>query len=348
VKLWPIRILRGARAVVAPHDYLCYIKVRGGNVGFRRGAAAAVMIVSAGLVFRIAAQAPGAADRAEQDAHFNLDVNRVAATFSVTDRKGHFAAMTREDFVVFDNRREQKILEFSAEAELPLRLALLLDSSGSVRDRFHFLQEAAIGFLTSSIRPGHDEAMLVAFDIVPAVVAEFNGDVDALAEKIREVRPGGATSLYDAIELAARRMTQTSQTSRYRYAIVIFSDGDDNQSRLTRQQALEAAQRANAVVFAVSTSEQNVPTQGDKILKFLTEETGGTALFPFKVEDMARSFDTIAKELRHQYNLLYRPEPLAADGQFHTIEIRLKQPKGGFLVRARKGYYAPPAPVAAR
>ena len=108
---------------------------------------------------------------------------------------------------------------------------------------------------------------------------------------------------------------------------------------------MEAAQRANAVIFAVSTTDQSVPTQGDKVLKFLAAETGGAALFPFKVEDLARSFDTIAKELRHQYNILYRPEPLAADGQFHAVEIRLKQPKGGFLVRARKGYYAPPAPT---
>ena len=319
--------------------------VLGGNVVLRRGAAMVAVILAAGLLYRATAQAPAGA-AAEQDAHYNLDVNRVAATFSVTDRKGHFAAMTRDDFQVFDNRREQKILEFSAESELPLRLALLLDSSGSVRDRFHFIQEAAIGFLTGSLRPGQDQAMLIAFDILPTVVSEFNGDLDTLAARIREIRPGGATSLYDAIDLAARRMMQTSQNARYRFAIVVFSDGDDNQSRLTRQQALEAAQRANAVLFAVSTSEQNLPTQGDKVLRFLTEETGGTALFPFKLEDLARSFDTIAKELRHQYNILYRPDALAADGQFHAVEIRLKQPKGGFLVRARKGYYAPrPAPA---
>jgi VWFA-related protein len=334
-----------ARPVIAPRDYLCYIMVLGGNVVFRRDAAVLAVILTSGLVFRGLAQAPSGPGAAEQDAHFNLDVNRVAATFSVTDRRGHFAAMTRDDFLVFDNQQPQKILEFSAESELPLRLALLLDASGSVRDRFHFIQDSAVGFLTSSIRPGHDQAMLVSFDITPEVVSEFDGDVDKLAAKIREVRPGGATALYDAIDLAARRMWQASRTGRFRFAIVIFSDGDDNESRLTRQQALESAQRANAVLFAVSTSEQSVPTQGDKVLKFLAAETGGTALFPFKVEDLARSFETIAKELRHQYNILYRPDALAADGQFHTVEIRLKQPKGGFLVRARKGYYAPPPPA---
>jgi VWFA-related protein len=308
----------------------------GGSVVFRRGAALAAVILASGFAFRGAAQ---------PDPRFNLDVNRVETTFSVTDRKGHFVALTRDDLQVFDNRREQNILEFSAESELPLRLALLLDASGSVHDRFHFLQDSAIGFLTASLRPGHDQALLVSFDIQPEVVSEFDGDVDRLAAKIQGLRAGGATSLYDAIDLAARRMVDVARTGRYRFAIVIFSDGEDNQSRLTRQQALEAAQRANAVIFAVSTTDQSVPTLGDKVLKFLAAETGGAALFPFKVEDLARSFDTIAKELRHQYNILYRPEPLTADGQFHTVEIRLKQPKGGFQVRARKGYYAPPAPT---
>lgn len=306
----------------------------------QRAAVAAIILVS-GLVPGAAAQAPGAA---QQDPRFNLDVNRVETTFSVTDRKGHFAALTADDFQVFDNRQEQKILEFSAESELPLRLALLLDASGSVRERFHFLQDAAIGFLTASLRPGHDQAMLVSFDVEPEVVSEFDGDLNRLGAKIHEVRAGGATSLYDAIDMAAGRMAQISRSGRYRFAIVIFSDGEDNQSRLTRQQALETAQRANAVLFAVSTSDQSLPSQGDKVLKFLTSETGGTALFPFKIEDLSRSFDTIAKELHHQYNILYRPDPLAPDGRFHDVEIRLKQPRGGFQVRARKGYYAPPPP----
>ena len=304
----------------------------------RRSAAVAAIILASGLAFRGAAQ---------PDTRFNLDVNRVEATFAVTDRKGHFVALTGDDFQVFDNRQEQKVLEFSAESELPLRLALLLDASGSVRERFHFLQDAAVGFLTASLRPGqHDQAMLVSFDVQPVVVSEFDGDVNRLGTKVHEVRAGGATSLYDAIDLAAQRMAEVSRKGRYRFAIVIFSDGEDNQSRLTRQQALQAAQRDNAVLFAVSTSERSTPSEGDKVLRFLTSETGGAALFPFKLEDLSRSFETIAKELHHQYNILYRPEPFAPDGRLHAIEIRLKQPRGGFQVRARKGYYAPPAPAA--
>jgi VWFA-related protein len=310
----------------------------GGSVVFRRGAAVAAIILVSGTVFRGGAQVPGAV---LPDPRYNLDVNRVETTFSVTDRKGHFATLTRDDLQVIDNGREQKVLEFSAESELPLRLALLVDSSGSVQERFHFLQSAAIGFLTASLRPGRDKALLVSFDASPDVVSEFDGDLSRLSATVQGLRPGGGTSLYDAIDMAARRMGEAARTGRYRFAIVVFSDGEDNQSRLTRQQALEAAQRANAVIFTVSTTDRTLPSQGDKVLKFLAAETGGAALFPFKFEDMGRSFDTIAKELRHQYNVLYRPEALAADGQFHAVEIRLKQPKGGFQVRARRGYYAP-------
>ena len=273
--------------------------------------------------------------------NFSMDVNRVAATFSVTDRRGHFVTLTQDDFEVLDNQKPQKILEFSAESELPLRLALLVDSSASMRDRFKFMQEAAITFLKNAVRPDHDQAMLVSFDISPEVDLEFNSDIDKLSQHVRDLRPGGATSLYDAIDLAAKTMLQGARTGRYRHVIVIFSDGDDNQSRLTRQQALESAQRANAVMFAVSPTQQNSLGQGDKILNFLTAETGGAALFPFRMEDMARSFDTISKELRHQYNILYRPESLPPDGKYHTVEIRLKEPRSGFKVRAPKGYYAP-------
>lgn len=305
----------------------------------RYGFAIAAVVLTAGLMW---AQHPAATPGPETK--FSMEVNRVATTFSVTDRRGHFVALTRDDFEVFDNQRPQKILEFSAESELPLRLALLVDSSNSMRDRFRFIQEAAVGFLKNSLRPDQDQAMLISFDIAPEVVSEFDGDVDRLSDRVRAIRPGGATSLYDAIDLAARHMSQGVQTGQFRCAIVIFSDGDDNQSHLTRQQALESAQRANAVLFAVSpTSEPNAAGQGDKVLNFLTSETGGTALFPFRMEDLARSFDTITKELRHQYHIMYRPEPLAADGKFHAVEVRLKQSKGGFKVRARKGYYAPPA-----
>jgi VWFA-related protein len=277
--------------------------------------------------------------RGEQP-QFSLDANRIEITFSVTDRRGRFVALHRDDCTVYEDQRPQNIIEFTSESELPLRLAFLLDTGNRMRDRFGAIQDAASGFVRSSLRPGYDQAMLVSFDTTAEVVAPFC-EGKQVAEEIRNLRPGGGTSLYDAIDLTARSMSEEGRGGRrYRFVIVVVSDGEDNESRLTRDQALEAAQRANAVLFAVSTSSQRVPSAGDRVLKYLTSETGGTALFPLSVEDFPHSFGRIAQELRHQHNVLYRPEPFHADGRFHVVEIRLNHPKG-FVVRARKGYYAP-------
>ena len=115
---------------------------------------------------------------------------------------------------------------------------------------------------------------------------------------------------------------------------------DDNQSRVTRDQALEMAQKADAVIYAISTNITHIETEGDKVLRYLTQETGGQAFFPFKVEDLEQSFENIANELRHQYNIFYRPDPLKTDGLYHAVQLKVKDRKD-LVVRARKGYYAP-------
>jgi VWFA-related protein len=155
------------------------------------------------------------------------------------------------------------------------------------------------------------------------------------------LRPGGGTALYDAIYFSCRdKLIQDQPRHRFRRAMVILSDGEDNQSRYTRNQALEMAQKADVVIYTISTNITRVETDGDKVLKFFARETGGLAFFPFKVEDLAQSFENISNELRHQYTLMYRPEPLIADGQWKPFEVRVKGRKD-LVVRSRKGYYAP-------
>ena len=127
---------------------------------------------------------------------------------------------------------------------------------------------------------------------------------------------------------------------KFRRAMVILSDGEDNDSRYSREQALEMAHKADVVIYSISTNITHISTDGDKVLRYLAEETGGLAFFPFKSQDLAQSFENIANELRHQYNLFYRPEPLKTDGLYHPVEIKVKSHKD-LVVRARKGYYAP-------
>jgi VWFA-related protein len=133
---------------------------------------------------------------------------------------------------------------------------------------------------------------------------------------------------------------QDQPPERFRRALVILSDGGDNQSRYTREQALEMAQKSDVVIYTISTNNSGQGNDGDKILRYFAQETGGQVFFPFKASDLAQSFANIANELRHQYILVYRPEPFKADGLYHTLDIRVKLRKD-LAVRARHGYYAP-------
>lgn len=246
-------------------------------------------------------QTPTPAD--DPQSRITLDVTRVNILFTVTDRKGRFVTdLTRDDFEVFENKRKQNILEFTAESDLPLRLGLLIDTSNSIRDRFRFEQEAAIEFLHSLMRPRTDRAMIVSFDTAAEMAADLTDDQEKLIKTVRDLRPGGGTALYDAILTACRdRLMQDQPRHKFRRALVILSDGEDNQSRYTREQSLEMAQKADVVIYTVSTNISRIPTDGDKVLRYLAAETGGISLFPFKVEDLSQSFENISNELRSQY-----------------------------------------------
>lgn len=290
-----------------------------------------------------AQQSPPAAS--DDQTRIVLEVTRVNLLFTVTDRRGRFVTgLTKDDFIVREGKNPQKILEFTAESDLPLRLVILVDTSNSVRDRFRFIQEAAIEFLNSVLRPGQDKAAIISFDTAPELQADLTDNLELLTSKIRELRPGGGTSLYDAIYYAARdKLMQDQPLHKFRRAMIILSDGEDNQSRFSRDQALEMAQKADVVIYTISTSAVQgglSDTRGDRILKYFSEETGGATFFPFRVTDLSQSFENIANELRHQYNILYRPEPLKTDGSYQSVEVRV-QGRSNLVVRARKGYYAP-------
>jgi VWFA-related protein len=290
------------------------------------------------------AQQPAAQKLApeESDTRIKVDVTRVNVLFTVTDKKGRFITdLGKDDFVVTENKKPQAIQEFTAETDLPLRIAILIDTSNSIRDRFKFEQEAAVEFINSVIRPKEDRAMIVSFDTSAELVSDLIDDPEKLAKSIRNLRPGGGTALYDAIYFACRdRLQQDQPRHKFRRAVIIVTDGDDNQSRVTRDQALEMAQKADAVIYAISTNISRIEEDGDKVLRYLTTETGGQAFFPFKVQDLAQDFENIANELRRQYNIFYRPEPLKADGLYHAINVKVNGRKD-LVVRARKGYYAP-------
>jgi len=285
-------------------------------------------------------QPPPAAAGAEDDNIFRGEVTRVNMLFTVTDKRGRFVTdLTRNDFTIFENKKPQIIKEFTAETDLPLRLAILIDTSASVTDRFRFQQEAAGNFITSVVRD-QDKAIVVSFDTAAELAADLTGNTEVLEKAVKNLRPGGGTALYDAIFFACKEKLIVDQPMyKFRRAMVVLSDGDDNQSTHSRDQALEMAQRADTVIYTISTNTSRIETEGDKVMRYFADQTGGASFFPFQANDLNQSFENIANELRHQYNLFYAPEPLVNDGQYHHVLIKVKNRKD-LVVRARKGYYA--------
>jgi VWFA-related protein len=268
------------------------------------------------------------------------EVTRVNMLFTVTDKHGRFVTdLGKDDFEVFENKKPQSILEFTSETDLPLRLGILIDTSNSIRDRFRFQQEAATDFINSVVRE-QDKATIVSFDTAAELVTDLTNDTNKLENGIRDLRPGGGTAMYDAIYFACKEKLMRDQPLyKFRRAMVILSDGEDNESRYSRDQALEMAQRADTVIYTISTNISHIESEGDKVMRYFAEQTGGVSFFPFQAKDLNQSFENIANELRHQYNLFYRPEPLKNDGQYHQVQIKVRGRKD-VLVRARKGYHA--------
>jgi len=269
-------------------------------------------------------------------------VDEVNVVFTVTDKRDHFVKdLTQSDFRVVDDSKPANIESFSRETNLPLRVGLLIDASNSVRDRFKFEQEAAIEFLNQIIRPKYDRAFVIGFDTTPEVTQDFTDNTEQLSHGVRMLRAGGGTAMYDAIYFACRDKLMAADRGQIatRRAIILLSDGEDNQSRVSREEAVEMAQRAEVIVYAISTNTSGVKLRGDKVLEYFAEQTGGKAFFPFKIEDVANAFTEISDELRSQYAISYKPADFVADGKYRKIEILAENKK--YHVRARKGYYAP-------
>lgn len=272
---------------------------------------------------------------------FRSRVDEVNLFFTVTDKHGRFVKDLQQDqFDVLDNTKPPiKVLGFEAQTDLPLRVGLLIDASNSIREKFHFEQQAAIEFLNQIIRPKSDKAFVLAFDEVPDMQQDFTNDIGKLTQGVRNIRPGGGTAMWDAVFYACRdKLMKEQSDGPVRRAIILVSDGDDNQSRALRQEAIDMAQRAGVIIYTISTNLSNIKDTGDKNLKVLADATGGQPFFPFKLEDVSNAFTEIQGELRSQYFIAYKPDNFLANGQFRSIQVAAKNKK--LRVRAKKGYFA--------
>jgi VWFA-related protein len=284
---------------------------------------------------------PANSDSDETVAQFRVRTNEVRVVFTVTDRHGRYVKdLPQGDFKVIDDQKPAELRSFRSETDLPLQVGLLVDASNSVRDRFKFEQEAAIEFLNAIIRPRYDKAFVVGFDATPEVTQDFTDSTEDLSTGVRMLRSGGGTAMFDALYFACRdKLLKQEQTGPVRRAIILLSDGEDNQSHVTREEAIDMAARAEVIVYTISTNISGMKGNGDKILERIADATGGRAFFPFQMREVSDAFLSIQEELRSQYAVAYKPANFIADGRYRTIEI-LAQDKH-LKVRTRKGYYAP-------
>src|SRR5579862_5799651 len=270
------------------------------------------------------------------------NVYLVNVPLTVTDKKGRLVIMmTKDDFNLLEDGKSQTIRYFSRETDLALRIGLLIDTSNSIRDRLRFEQQAATDFLSDTIRRGKDQAFLVAFDVEPLVIQEYTDNVEKLANAIHALQAGGVTSLYDAIFYACRdKLLFFPPPEPYlRRMLIVVSDGEDNHSEHSREEALAMAQRAEVTIFAISTNRTSAEHKGDNVLKRFAAETGGRAFFPFEANDLAENFRAIGRDLRTQFLISYISTNAARDGTYRHVEV---DPVNKTLhVLAKSGYFAP-------
>ncbi len=270
-----------------------------------------------------------------------VQANEVNLIFTVTDKKGRFiTGLKRENFGLLDDGRPPvAVIGFRQQTNLPLRVGIMIDTSSSIRQRFQFEQDSAVEFFLQVLHR-NDRAFVEGFDIETNMAQDYTNSVDLLNQGIRKLRPGGGTAMYDALYKTCRdQMLTLRGDEAVRKALILVSDGDDNYSRATQADAIKECQRAETIVYTISTNISPSKDKGDEVLKIISDATGGQVFYPTKLEDVAIGFRNIEEELRSQYSLQYRPADFKADGAFRTIYLQATDPR--YHVRTRKGYFAP-------
>lgn len=270
------------------------------------------------------------------------EVALVNLFFTAKDKKGRAVEnLKREDFQVFENRKLQEIEFFSEldeSSKVPLTIALLIDTSGSVKDKLNYEKETASEFFREILRPNMDLALIIQFDSEINLVQDFTQDPDDLLGALDSLRAGNSTSLYDAIYLAAEEKLKLEVG---RKVIVVITDGEDTASKVKKEEAIEAAQKSDAIIYGMGVRSGGF-RHNFGVLKKFAEETGGDFFSPSAdPEEIRAAFRAIGHEIHGQYSLAYRSSNPIKDGKFRSISIRCN--KRGVRIRARKGYYAPKA-----
>lgn len=276
---------------------------------------------------------------------FRAGIDVVSLNVTVSSGDGRFVTdLQQEDFLVFEDGAKQDV-SFFTRSQLPIALALLLDTSASMEDKIETAQEAAIGF-ARRLRP-EDTAQVIDFDSRVNILQTFTTDAAALEKAIRSTAAGGSTSMYNAIYIALNEMKKVKAQSAEeirRRAIVVLSDGEDTSSLLPFEEVLELAKRSETAIYTIGIRSRDPGgTRGFKeaefVLRQLATETGGRSFFPMTVDELPAIYTLIAEELSSQYTLGYTSRNSRRDGSWRRVVVRLTRPST--VARTKQGYYAP-------
>lgn len=311
------------------------------------------------------------------DDSFRITTTLVNVPFSVLDAKDRTVTdLKQSDFKVFEDGKEVPIRFFTPLTKIPLRIGLLLDTSNSVRLYFKAEQTSAIDFIhTITESSPKNRIFLMSFDFKGDLLHDFTSDADALSSLVRKMKPGGGTALYDSIYFACeQKLRHESEVGGLRRVLVLVTDGEDDNSKHTMEQAIAVARRANVSIYSIAMISFGYNSPGEKILEKMAEDTGGRVVYPFKkppsaeyatgylsrtqidgqnavyevgsgkysseqAENVADALGLIQRELQSQYSLAYVPPNPNIDGKFRSIRLEISAK--GLHVRARKGYFPP-------
>lgn len=295
--------------------------------------------------------APTGTSRAESGdpnvAHqvIRVAVEEVAMLFAVTDHGKAVTDLAAANVKIRDDGKPpDAILGFHNVAQLPLRIGLVIDISNSITERFLFEMAAASKFLDTVVTDKSDLAFVVGFNCSVLLAQDFTPDKVQTAHALSQLAPGGGTAVWDAVAFASDKLASRPEAEPVARILVVISDGEDNSSGVTLQQAIWKAQRGEVAVYTVSTKEGQQeefdPLQGNKALKKLSEETGGSLFASGSLSDIGKRLAELQQVLRGRYMVYYNPASHQPDGRYHAVEIKAEKDGHGLKVTARKGYYA--------
>ena len=273
---------------------------------------------------------------------FRKDVDQVALFFGVTNHGHMVNDLDSTDVQVLDdNKPPQRVVEFTPQSKLPLRLALLIDTSGSVHDRFSFEKQAAVKFVEKMLSGSSDLAYVAGFSTETTVTQDFTGDRTALSKGIEQLGNAGGTALFDAISSSCWKLAEYPDEDRVARVLVVLSDGEDNSSHATLKQTIQTEEKTGVTVYTLSTREDlGDRTDADKILQALAERSGGESMFPHDMPSLDKAFDKLRDSIRSRYFIAYMPADFQPNGSYRTIRITARKNGQTLRVRAREGYHA--------